>query len=266
MDFAAEGLADRAVNLARNTLAHNLADEAHRTQIETVFRRVAERLLEGAATEDMRATLRQSPLAPTTVNTLKTWFEANRAPLTEAIGAGTLLASISAVILQYNRSSTITALSDATVMPLVIEKWVGGATFEAILGLLREHDIRIGGNNRYPTVEDAVAICESGLGYEGAMILSTIADLAETDEGELPGALALLQRQMKCGLTPAAALGFFEAGFADRIVAQALAQAFPNIVDRQSARLALRNDQEQARQLIDRYPAYFTAVLQELVT
>ena len=164
----------------------------------------------------MRATLRRSPLAPTTVNTLKTWFEANRAALAEAIGAATLLASISAVILQYNRSSTITALSDATVMPLVIEKCVGGSTFEAILGLLREHDIRIGGNNRYPTVKDAVPICESGLGYEGAMILASIAGLAETDEGELPGALALLQCQMKCGLTPVAALGFFEAGLADR--------------------------------------------------
>jgi hypothetical protein len=71
---------------------------------------------------------------------------------------------------------------------------------------------------------------------------------------------------MKSGLTSLAALGFFEAGFADRVVAQGLAQVFPNVVDRQSARLALRNDQEQARQLIDPYPAYFTAVLQELVT
>jgi hypothetical protein len=25
---------------------------------------------------------------------------------------------------------------------------------------------RFGGNSRYPTVEDAVAICENGLGYE----------------------------------------------------------------------------------------------------
>jgi hypothetical protein len=187
--------------------------------------------------------------------------------LIQALGAGTLLASLSDVMLRYSRSTTITALSDRAVMPLIIESWVGGATFDAILQLLLERSIRIGGNNRYPTVEDAVAICESGLGYEGAMILATIADLAETDEGELPEALALLQRQMKSGLTSLAALGFFEAGFADRIVAQALAARFPGVTDRQSARLAVRNTnaQAQAREIVGRYPRYFVSILDELL-
>lgn len=266
LDFAGEGLAERAVNLAKNTLAHYLANDTQRAQIETVFRTVAERLLAGAATEEMRATLRRSPLAPTTVNTLKAWFEANRAVLTEALGAGTLLASISDVVLQYNHSATITALSDRSVMPQVIEKWVSGATFEAIFQLLLDGNIRIGGNNRYPTVEDAVAICESGLGYEGAMILATIADLAQADKGELPGALAFLQRQFKCGLPSPAALGFFEAGFADRVVAQSLAEAFPDVVDRQTARITARNAPDQLSEVIGQYPAYFRSVLNELLT
>jgi hypothetical protein len=266
LDFTGDGLAERAVTLANNTLAHYLADGGRRTQIETVFRTIAERILQGAATEELRATLRRSPLAPTTVNTLKTWLEANRTTLTQSLSAGTLLASMSAIVLQYNRSGAITSLSDQTVMPLIIVNWMGGATFNAILQLLVERDIRIGGNNRYPTVEDAVAVCESGLGYEGAMILATIADLAEGDEGGLSGALTLLQRQMKSGLTSLAALGFLEAGFADRVVAQALAGTFPNVVDRQSARLAIRNGTSQAREVVGQYPAYFTSVLDELLT
>ena len=172
---------------------------------------------------------------------------------------------MSAIVLQYNRSGTITSLSDQTVMPFIIENWVSGATFDAIFQLLVERNIRIGGNNRYPTVEDAVAICESGLGYEGAMILATIADLAEGDEDELPSALTLLQRRMKSGLSSLAALGFFEAGFADRVVAQALAGAFPNVVDRQSARLATRNGAAQARESISQYPTYFASILDELL-
>jgi hypothetical protein len=266
LEFAGDGLAERAVQLARNTLAHYLADEVRRAQIETVFRTVAERILEGAATEELRATLRRSPLAPTTVNTLKAWLGANRENLIQSLNAGTLLASMSAVVLQYNRSGTITSLSDQTVMPFIIETWISGATFNAVFQLLVEREIRIGGNNRYPTVEDAVAICESGLGYEGAMILATIADLAEGDESDLPEVLALFQRQMKCGLYSLAALGFFEAGFADRVVAQRLAEAFPNVVDRQSARLAIQNVTAQAREVIEQYPAYFTSVLDELLT
>jgi hypothetical protein len=266
LDFTGDGLAERAVLLAKNTLAHYLADDDRKAQIETVFRTIAERILEGAATEELRATLRRSPLAPTTVNTLKAWLEANRAALTEALGAGTLLASISSVVLQFNRSSTIMSLSDQTIMPLIVAKWVNGDTFANVHQLLVERNIRIGGNNRHPTVEDAVAICEGGLGYEGAMILATIADLAEENEGELPDALAFLQRQLKCGLPSPAALGFFEAGFADRVVAQSLAEAFPDVVDRQSARVAARNAAAQARDTLNQFPAYFRSVLEELLT
>ena len=266
LEFAGDGLAERAINLARNTLAYYLGDEQQRAEIETVFQTVAERILEGAATEELRATLRRSPLAPTTVNKLKSWLDANRQALTQSLSDGGFLATMSAVVLEYNRSNTITSLSDQSVMPLVIESWVTGARFGAIFQLLVERNIRIGGNNRNPTVEDAVALCENGLGYEGAMILATIADLAEGDEGELPGALTLLQRQVKSGLASVAALGFFEAGFADRVVAQALADAFPNVADRQSARLAARNAAVQAREVITPYPAYFMSVLDELLT
>jgi hypothetical protein len=88
---------------------------------------------------------------------------------------------------------------------------------------------------------------------------------AEIDDGELPEALARLQRQMKSGLTSLAALGFFEAGFADRIVAQALAARFPDVSDRQSARLAVRNANAQAREIVGQYPGYFVSILDELL-
>jgi hypothetical protein len=177
-----------------------------------------------------------------------------------------LLASISSVILQYNRNKAITSLSDQAVMPAIIDSWVAGASFSAILQLLVERDIRISGNNRHPKVEDAVAICESGLGYEGAMILATIVDLAEEDGGELWSALMLLQRQLKCGLPSLGALGFYEAGFADRVVAQTLAATFPDVVDRQSARNALRSGAVQAQGVIDQFPRFFSSVLDEILT
>ena len=74
-----------------------------------------------------------------------------------------------------------------------------------------------------------------------------------------------LQRQMKSGLPSLAALGFFDAGFADRVVAQAMAETFPDVVDRYSARVAIRNGAGRARELLARYPAYFESVLDELL-
>lgn len=35
-------------------------------------------------------------------------------------------------------------------------------------------DVRIGDNNRKPKIEDAIALCEGGFAYEGAMVVATL--------------------------------------------------------------------------------------------
>jgi hypothetical protein len=122
-------------------------------------------------------------------------------------------------------------------------------------------DIRLSGNRRRPIVEDAVALCESGLGYESAMVLATIADLAEGENDNLSNSISLMQRQVKAGLPSQAACGFFEAGFADRVVAQSLAEAFPRVSDRQSAWATIRQRNQQAREILNGFPAYFNNVI-----
>ena len=264
LDFAGEGLAERATELARNTLAHYLADDGQRAQIETLFRNIAERLLEGAPTEDARAMLRRSPLAPTSVNRLREWLNDNRDALLQADASGTLGATLTPVVLQHNSSAAIAALSDQAVVPVIVEAWISGSSFSVIYDLMTASDVRIGGNRRRPIVEDAVALCESGLGYEGAMILATIADLAEGGDDNLSNSISVLQRQMKAGLPSQAACGFFEAGFSDRVVAQSLGSAFPQVSDRHSARAAIRQASDRARGIVNEFPAYFEDVLDEL--
>jgi hypothetical protein len=264
LDFSGEGVADRAVELARNTLAHFLANDQQRTHIELVFRNVATRLLERAVTEDMRTAIRRSPLAPRSVEALRTWLNDNMEALLRVAADDTLLSAVAPAIVQHNRSTTITALSDPLIIVPVMFAWVRGASFANIYDFMVGRDIRIGGNRRRPSVEDAVALCENGLGYEGAMIVATLADLAEGDDEVLFDGLSLLQRQMKIGLASHAALGFFEAGFADRVVAQSLADAFPNVVDRHSARAVLRANNESAQAILVQYPAYFVDVLDEM--
>jgi hypothetical protein len=121
LDFVGDGLAERAVELAQNTLAHYLADENQRLQIEALFRNIAERLLEGAPTEEARATLRRSPLAPTSVNHLRDWLNENSAALLLAAEAGTLITTLTPVVLQHNKSTTISALSDQAILPTVMQ-------------------------------------------------------------------------------------------------------------------------------------------------
>ena len=122
--------------------------------------------------------------------------------------------------------------------------------------------MRVGRSNA--TIEDAVALCENGFGYDAAMVVASLADLAEPVDPELQSALALLQRQMKHGLAEKAALAFLEAGFADRVVATALGQAWPEVRDRGSVRAICRNEPSAVRAVLDSMPSYFRAVATEL--
>lgn len=112
-------------------------------------------------------------------------------------------------------------------------------------------------------MDDAVALCESGFGYDVAMIVASIADLAEEQDEALYSAASLLQRQIKTGLTQRAALAFHEAGFADRHVAAFLGVLWPLVIDRGGVRAAC---QEEAviRAVLLHLPSYFTAVAAEL--
>ena len=119
-------------------------------------------------------------------------------------------------------------------------------------------------SNRRAKVEDVVALCEDGFGYDAAMIVASLADFAETLDNDLRGALALLQQQIKYGLSSSAAIGFFEAGFADRVVATELANLFPSVQNRGQARAAARQEVGTIRTALAEYPSYFSSVLDEM--
>ena len=60
--------------------------------------------------------------------------------------------------------------------------------------------------------------------------------------------------------------GFFEAGFADRIVAAALAEQFPLVETRQDARQIIRAQPAAAAAVLGEFPCYFRSVARELAT
>jgi hypothetical protein len=109
-----------------------------------------------------------------------------------------------------------------------------------------------------------VALCENGFGYDTAMIVASLADFAETLDEDLRGALALLQQQIKYELNSSSAIAFFEVGFADRVVAMALATLFPDVKNRSQARAAARQGLEAVREFLSEYPSYFSSVLDEI--
>jgi hypothetical protein len=251
----------RVGELAANTLAYHLADASTREQLVAVFQAIATSIL--AQTDGpQRTIIRRSPLPPAAVAELQAWLTGNIDALAAAAAEDRLLDAVSSTILAYTSARSIRSLSDADVVPLALAEWVAGRSFAAIHDLLIRRRVRVSGDSA--TVEDAVALCENGFGYEVAMIVASLADLAEPLDPVVQGALALLQRQVKNGLTDKAALAFLEAGFADRVVATALSQAWPGTRDRGAVRATCRNERQAVQAVLDRMPSYFGAVATEL--
>jgi hypothetical protein len=196
------------------------------------------------------------------VGELQAWLNSNLEVLRTAVAEDRLLEAISERILQHANARSISNLSDADVVPRALADWVAGHSYAAIHALLNSRNVRVSGDRA--TVEDAVALCENGFGYEVAMIIATLADLAEPFDQGVQTALALLQRQVKNGLTDKAALAFFESGFADRVVGSALAASWPAVRERGGVRAVCRDSPAEVSAILAAYPSYFSIVANEL--
>jgi hypothetical protein len=122
-------------------------------------------------------------------------------------------------------------------------------------------NVRVSGDRA--TIEDAVSLCENGFGYDAAMVVASLADLAEALDQDVHRALSLLQRQIKHGLSDLAAIAFFEAGFADRVVATRLAQTWPQVRDRSGVTAICKQERAGLEAILGSLPSYFKAVAAE---
>lgn len=261
VDFASDLAGERIDELTRNTLAWHLADDATRANLLEVFRMTA-RSIEEAGDDALRALIRKSPLPPADVFALRDWTNANIRTLVDAAERGELVDAVYAEVRQYVTSKALSKLTDQNQILPTLKAWMAGQSFDAIGQTLRAANVRT--SNRHITANHVVAICEGGFGFELAMVVASIADLVESLDENLHEELLQLQRQIKNGLSNAAALAFYEAGFKDRVVAQALAAAFGEVTDRTAVRRVCRTQRDELRAVLDAFPTYFRGVAEEL--
>ena len=87
-------------------------------------------------------------------------------------------------------------------------------------------------------------------------------NLVQTDNVEgLIERLQELQRQLRYGLASAKAITLYEMGFSDRVVAAELSSILNNNTDpyRDAIASDLRGKEGRVREVLDKYPTYFSA-------
>lgn len=265
MTFDAEEGVERVEQLAANTLAYSMADNETRLKLLQVFRNIAITLRDNAD-EDFRVLIRKSPLPPSKIAALKRWLLQHLDALKQAVSDNRLLAAITPFVLFQSTSPSIKKLvvpAETKAIEEAFASWCSGESYGKVLTSLRAAGVMKGSNKL--KVENAVSLCENGFGYDTAMIIASMADLAEDIDQDLFGGLTSVQRTVKCGLPNISSIVFFEAGFADRVVAQALANAFNfDVVDRAMVKTLILTAQKTIQETIAVFPSYFATVAIEL--
>ncbi|MFA4951986.1 DEAD/DEAH box helicase [Brevundimonas sp.] len=261
MTFDDDDAVNRVEELAESTLAYFLAEADQKPRLIEIFRSIAVALRQNAD-KDLRNLIRVSPLAPSAISSLQRWLVENNEMLEQAAEDGSLLQAVAERVLDSVTSKSLLGMSDRRAALPAFISWCDGAAFGEIHTPLAEADVRF--STRHPTVEHVVALCENGFGYDAAMVVASMADLTEDDEGFLHSGLSELQKVVKYGLREQPEIAFYEAGFADRIVASALGNRFKGVTTKQDVRQAVRGEPQAARAIIDRFPSYFGTVLDEL--
>lgn len=261
VDFMSDQADERIDELTHNTLAWHLADDATREKLLEVFRMTA-RAIETAGDDQLRALIRKSPLPPADVLALRDWTNANIQTLLDAAVEGDLVDAVYGEVRKYVSSKALSKLTDQNQILPTLKAWLAGQSFDEIGQALRAANVQT--SNRHITPNHVVAICEGGFGFDLAMIVAAMADLVEPLNEDLYEKLVLLQRQIKNGLSSVDALAFYEAGFKDRVIAQAFAAAFGGVTDRAGVRHVCLAQRDELNVVLDAFPAYFQTVADEL--
>lgn len=253
--------ATRAEELAANTLAYHLANEEERTQLTDLFRLIGTSI-DDHTSADQRNQIRRSPLPPATVKRLQVWLTENLQNLQQAAVENNLFDEIVPFALETSTAREIITINKPEIVPIALQRWVSGCSYEAIFNFLSAEGVRFG--RRHVTIEHTVALCEHCFRYHIAMIVASIADLTKLlGDNQLHADVALLQRRIKIGLDDTASMAFYEAGFADRYVAAMLGETWSAVADRDGVRDACRQREEMSAAL-ENIPSYFVSVAEEL--
>lgn len=253
---------DDIIRLVGSTLAYSLADEASGTKLVEIFQIIFKSISENATSADRRAIIRKSPLAPSILFALETWMAEHVDDIREAIEASRIPDLFCEVIIRHMSNNTLMSLSTNDHSVTAFHMWRSGRPFCEIYEIFNTNKVKVG--RRFVTRDDVVALCESGFGFEAAMIAASASDLAEDIDESTQRALASLQRSLRYGLSSETEIALYEAGFADRVVVARIASYFEGVSTRSGVRSVCRAQCGDLETEISCFPSYFTKTLYEL--
>jgi len=276
VDLSSEAFFETAQSLAKETLAYSLGGGDERKWLVAIFDEVARRVEGEVPDVDTQARFGRTLLGVDTALEIDKWVKNNYAAMSIDLDESEMFELIWPLLGRLAPEERLRDTKPPESLKQLALGWIEGKTFKDLLADFDASGARYphGKQERKFTIDMVVELCEQTFGFEFALLLAAVAEalssvaFTEDEKSVFELRVGLLQKRLKYGLPSVSAIAFFEAGFAERVVAQDLDQLTGEGIATTSAvarGLLLGMSEEAVTAFFNKYPAYFRHVYDSLV-
>ena len=258
--------------LAEQTLAYFLADEEKREQILKLFKVLADNISRYITDINRRKAFGKTLYGVNDAINIETWVKDNADTLLAAQSEEELFEITWPLIERHIHNRAFNKFDKKNILKDITKKWMFGTQFHELFLIADKNKCRLGKGKRPRKVklENIIDICEGGIAYDGALLVSAVCEFVEILErdgtGDSINRLQLFQKRLKYGLPTETAIALYELGFSDRIISQDLIASMKlTATQKKDLVKALRQNRDRARAVMEKYPSYFQERMNEIL-
>jgi len=268
-DAVDNGLTEEDIaDLAEQTLAYFLADDEKREQIQELFKLLAENISENITDATRRKAFGKTLYGVNDAKAIEGWVHANADELIAAQNGDEVIDLIWPLITEHVHNRAFNKFDKKDILKEIAKKWISGTQFHELFRIADKNKCKLGKGKRPRKVkiENIIDICEGGLAYDGALLVSALCEFVEMLDHEGTGdpinRLQLFQKRLKYGLPTDTTIALYELGFSDRVVVQDLATAIGITTgDKKELIKSLKKNKDKSHLIIQKYPKYYHEIL-----
>jgi hypothetical protein len=252
--------------LARETLAYHISDEETKKNIIELFQLLADNIEKNVSDVTRRIIFGKTMYGVRDSILIESWVNENIDKIEGCTTNKDLLEILWPVLSENIHNVTFKKCSPDTIPKSIAFNWIKGHPFHELNNILTAANAKIG--NRYPTIEHVIDICENALSYEGTLVIAAIIEfckLLRPGNENIIDNLQMLQKQLKYGLASSSAIGLYELGFADQVIALDLSTVIGDVSSRRDVLNEIRQHKDEFSEMINKYPTYFSELLNNLL-
>jgi hypothetical protein len=272
-DAVDNGLTEADIaDLAKQTLAYFLADDEKREQIQELFKLLAENISENITDVNRRKAFGKTLYGVTDAKAIEGWVQDNADELISAQNGEEILDLAWPLITGHIHNKAFSKFDKKDVLKEITNKWISGTPFHELFRIADTNKCKLGKGKRPRKVkiDNIIDICEGGLAYYGALLVSALCEFLEMlgceGTGDPINRMQLFQKRLKYGLPTETTIALYELGFSDRVISQDLTISL-NLTTTQKKDIvkALKQDRDGANAVVEKYPRYFQERMNEIM-